>query len=82
MSENCLWCDCVQRNLKIAEELKREAEKKRADAVRLAKEWEQAKNDAQKAAQARYLSPSISQHHPTIKNAQSSQSCSCKDSAA
>lgn len=47
--ESPFWL--VQRNLKIAETLKAEAETKRAEAVRLAREWEEAKRAAQEAAQ-------------------------------
>jgi hypothetical protein len=45
----------LQRNLKIAEALKLEAEQKRAEALRLAKEWQAAKDAAEKAAKARCI---------------------------
>ena len=46
---------CVlQRNLKVAQTLAREAENKRADAVRLALEFEAAKNAAKEAGQVSY----------------------------
>ena len=41
----------LQRNLKVAQTLAREAENKRADAVRLALEFEAAKNAAKEAGQ-------------------------------
>lgn len=46
---------CVlQRNLKVAQTLAREAENKRADAVRLAREFEAAKNAAKEAGQVSF----------------------------
>lgn len=44
----------LQRNLKVAQTLAREAENKRADAVRLALEFEAAKNAAKEACQVSF----------------------------
>ncbi len=41
----------LQRNMKIAEALKAEAEAKRKEALKLAREWEEAKKAAQEAAE-------------------------------
>lgn len=43
----------VQRNLKVAQALGREAEQKRGEAVRLAREFDAAKNAAREAGQVR-----------------------------
>ena len=43
----------VQRNLKVAQALGREAEQKRSEAIRLAQEFDAAKNAAREAGQVR-----------------------------
>ena len=45
----------VQRNLKVAQALAREAEKKKAEAVRLAIEFDTAKTAAREAGQVLFL---------------------------
>ncbi len=47
---------CLQRNMKIAEALKAEAETKRKEALKLAREWEEAKKAAQEAAEVTHFS--------------------------
>lgn len=47
---------CMQRNMKIAEALKGEAEAKRMEALKLAREWEEAKKAAQEAAEVTTIS--------------------------
>ncbi len=49
----------AQRNLKVAQALARDAEKKRAEAVRLAVEFDTAKNAAREAGQVRSSSPQL-----------------------
>lgn len=49
----------MQRNLKIAEALKKEAELKREEAIKLAREWDEAKKAAQEAALVKHSSLSI-----------------------
>lgn len=59
MSDAVVWGElaalvlhaCLQRNMKIAEALKAEAEAKRKEALKLAREWEEAKKAAQEAAE-------------------------------
>lgn len=47
----------AQRNLKVAQALGRDSEKKRAEAVRLAIEFETAKTAAREAGQVRRTAP-------------------------
>ena len=47
----------AQRNLKVAQALARDAEKKRAEAVRLAMEFDTAKNAAREAGQVKPTLP-------------------------
>ncbi|BDA41219.1 hypothetical protein COCOBI_01-8740 [Coccomyxa sp. Obi] len=51
VSEHSTAGAVVARNMKIAEALKAEAETKRAEALKLAREWEEAKKAAQEAAE-------------------------------
>ena len=50
MSQGCVR---AQRNLKVAQALGREAEQKRGEAIRLAREFDTAKNAAREAGQVR-----------------------------